>query len=214
MGATAKMANSDKKKESLKSSGENNPGLTRLETDAPESMATVTELPKIIAESKAALESEPPQPLKRKRGRPPRVAAVETPSEKPATAISQAPETHEVSLAPMISDGLQMFYEQRAAETGYQGFKIKADKADILAMQAEQVASIYFPQLSEKASVAVVCALSWGMHVLGTEMGYRRWKLQQQMKENPKVEEVEKKIQVEKTQPAVNAAQFFPHMGT
>ncbi len=214
MMASKQAAHAEKKKALLEKKGvkpgpASGPGLTRASSDLPSpALELVADLPKIIEDSKATLHAEEQAALPKKRGRPTGWRKPEAEPVSPPPPVTPA-EPEALGVAPMISDALSMYYNQKADETGFEGYRIMPEKADLLAMQADQVAAQYFPQLSEKSSVLVVAMLTWGMHVLGTEMSYRRFASQKKAKEAPKPEEIEKKLQTEKSLPAVSAESFF-----
>lgn len=180
---------------------------------APEIKPDESDMPTIIAESKAALAAEAAKPIK-KRGRP--LGSVKKVQDDAPPVTETAKENAEQTLsapafsfAPLISETLVSVYAMRAKKTGFKDFAIEREQADGLATQADLCMAKYFPQMGENMGLLSVTILSWGMVLGGRELAYIRFLNEQRTEEEVKVDTEKTDRDLRENAPHIHSQSFF-----
>lgn len=179
---------------------------------SPETEPEQSDMPLIIAESKAALAAENAKHVK-KRGRP--LGSVKKlPDDAPLVTettkenAEQPVSAPAFSFVPLISETLVSVYAMRAKNTGFKDFAIEREQADGLATQADLCMAKYFPQMGENMGLLSVTILSWGMVLGGRELAYIRF-LNEQKTPEQKEEQREKQDEALRETHGVHHGHFF-----
>lgn len=155
--------NGEKKPSAQEKPGESNspksPDQLPPQSETPAGEAPpVSDLSVVVQESQEALNDTPPPVIKNKGGRPKgsktknRSVPTETSPQAPAS-----PEPEKVTLAPILAEVAGVPFKIAATRTGFEGFQANLDEKMAIGVSLDKVIEKYFPQLSEKAGVEVMC---------------------------------------------------------
>lgn len=166
----------------------------------------VSDLSVVVQESQAALADTPPPVIKNKGGRPKgsktknRSVPAETSPQTPPQ-----PEPEKVTLAPLLAEFAGVPFKIAASRTGFEGFQANLDEKMAIGVSLDKVVEKYFPQLSEKAGVEVMCLFTISSVVITKYAMYTVWL---EGKRSQAAEQAKTKTQVVKPpQPVVESSE-------
>lgn len=136
----------------------------------------VSDLSVVVQESQAALADTPPPVIKNKGGRPKgsKTKNRSVPAENPSQTPPQ-PEPEKVTLAPILAEFAGVPFKIAANRTGFEGFNANLDEKQAIGISLDKVVEKYFPQLSEKAGVEVMCLFTIASVTLTKYAMYTVW---------------------------------------
>lgn len=144
-----------------------------------DSVEPIQDLSEVIKESQAVMNESPAVPVKNKGGRPKGSKTRNRTSQDDAPATAAPPVAPPApSLAPLLGMVAAAPYAIAAARTRFEGFRLNEEEQTGIGQSLDAVVLKYFPNLSDKAGVGVMCCFTIVSVTLVKMQMYEAWKIE------------------------------------